>query len=369
MPETLTQRLLGYALNAFPYNSLAELWPVIETDAPRIKARCFPDEEFPIEVRFSERIVAELLADCNHIARLKHLLDVHDLRLITVNGFVMPPFHGQPLKERVYRPAWHESAARARFTNACLDLLAQLAPVDAPFVSVSVPFGALKPTAMDAVAPNILACAEHAAAIEQRTGVRCVVALEPEPGLCVETTGETIGFFERFVPADRRRHLGVNFDLSHQLVQFEDPVESVERLLRAGVPLAKIHLSNAAEFTRFKPFYDDSIYLHQLVGVNARGERVWFSLDWPLEPPPREATRFRCHYHLAVCPQPQSPVGTTLAEVERFVRHHARGGSLDPAVPFVIETYTWVEQLRGPDRLVANICAELDWVRQLMRAA
>ena len=33
-------------------------------------------------------------------------------------------------------------------------------------------------------------------------------------------------------------------------------------------------------------------------------------------------------------------------------------------IPFIIETYTWPEQLRGRDRLVENICQELVWVRE-----
>jgi hypothetical protein len=87
-----------------------------------IKSRAFPNEIFPVELRFSERIVREL--DCDQVARLKYLLDTHDLALVTVNGFVMPHFHGERVKERVYLPAWHESEARLLFTKSCLDLLA-----------------------------------------------------------------------------------------------------------------------------------------------------------------------------------------------------------------------------------------------------
>jgi sugar phosphate isomerase/epimerase len=367
MPENHTddraqRRPLGYALNVFPYHALAELWTCLEGEVVQIKERVFPNEIFPIELRFSEQIVRELLNDCAEVARLKHFLDTNDLALVTVNGFVMPPFHGERVKERVYLPAWHESNARVRFTNACLDLLALFAPPDAEFVSVSVPFGALKPVPMDAIAPNILRCAEHAAKLEQRTGMRCVVALEPEPGLTVETTTEAVEFFERFVPATTRAHLAVNFDLSHQFVEFEDFGASISLLHEHGVPIAKIHVSNAAELITLKPFYEDSIYLHQVCGVNARGERAYFSLDWPTDPPPTDITRFRVHYHLPVCPQPDSQVKTALPEVEKFLT--SRSLALGPSVPFIIETYTWPEQLRRRDALVENICQELLWVHE-----
>ncbi len=327
----------------------------------QIKEGGFPNEVFPIELRFSAQIVRDLQNDCDQVARLKYFLDTHDLALVTVNGFVMPAFHGQPVKERVYLPAWHESDARVRFTNACLDLLSQLAPQDSEFVSVSVPFGALKPVSLATIAPNILRCAEHAAKLEQRTGVRCVVALEPEPGLTVETTAEVIEFFEQSVSMESRRHLAVNFDLSHQLVEFEDLADSLGLLEKHGVPVAKIHVSNAAELVQLKPFYKDSIYLHQVCGVDGNGRKAFFSLDWPTEPPPAGIERFRVHYHLPVCPQMNSPVATTLAEVEGFLTALP---SVALAVPLIIETYTWPEHLRGRERLVENICREIAWVRE-----
>lgn len=345
------------------------MWPVLEGDVLKIKETAFPDAVFPIELRFSDRLVRELQSDCDQVAKLKYFLDTHDLALITVNGFVMPAFHGEPVKERVYLPAWHDSDARLRFTNACLDLLAQLAPptverasspfgstaladerAGCPFYSVSVPFGALKPVTMDTVAGNILKAGEHAA---RQNGV---VALEPEPGLCVETTGEVVEFFERFVPDRLRPHLGVNFDLSHQLVQFEDLSASIRQLQDAGIRIAKVHVSNAAEMTELKPFYEDSVYLHQVCGVNAHDERAFFSLDWPVTPPPAGIARYRCHYHLPVF----SATDSTLAEVEHFLTHLP---SLHPSIPFIIETYTWPEQMRGRGQLVQNICAELAWVR------
>jgi len=379
MPKdrTASSRPVGYALNAFPYETLDQLWACLETEVLAIKARIFPDEIFPVELRFSERIVAELQQDCTRVARLKQFLDINDLALVTVNGFVMPHFHGERVKERVYLPAWHESDARVRFTNSCLDLLAVLVPLDwegeapaeplpqsaiAPtarreprppqdIFSVSVPFGALKPVTMDAVAPNILRCAEHAA------GKGLVLALEPEPGLCVETTAEVIDFFKRFVPDRLRPHLGVNFDLAHQLVEFENLADSIRQLQGAGVPIAKIHVSNAAEMTELKPFYEDSIYLHQTTGADTAGKCVFFSLDWP-ESVPTGIAKFRVHYHLPVCP---SDASSTLAEVEQFLRNPP---PLPASVPFIIETYTWPQQLRGRDRLVENICRELLWVRQ-----
>ncbi|MBM3861832.1 MAG: TIM barrel protein [Verrucomicrobia bacterium] len=335
MPETF-RRAVGYALNVFPYRTLAELWACLKTDVLKLKSLAFPDEPFPIELRLSESLLREI----RDVAPLKTFFDDHDLALVTINAFVMPAFHGERVKERVYLPAWHESDARVRFTNACLDLFA-------PDASVSVPFGALKPVTMDAVAPHILRCAEHAKA----TGG--MIALEPEPGLCVETTAEVIEFFERFVPDHLRPHLGVNFDLSHQLVQFEELAKSIAALQRHGVPIAKLHVSNAAEMTEWKPFCSDSIYLHQVSGADAGGQRVYFSLDWPETPPPQGIRKFRVHYHLPVFPP---GTGSTLAEVEHFLVSILP--TIHPSVPAIVETYTTRENV------VETAARELAWVRE-----
>ena len=334
--------IVGYALNAFPCETFADWWECLNTDVLEIKRRVFPDEKFPIELRFSERLIQELTP--NRVVQLKNFFTANGLTLVTVNAFVMPHFHGAPVKERAYLPAWHESDARLNFTNRCVDLLAQLTTGG----SVSVPFGALKPVTLAEVAPNILKAGEHAA----RQG--CVLALEPEPGLCVETTAEVMEFFTRFVPERLRPHLGVNFDLAHQLVEFEDLPVSLELLRQHNIPVAKIHVSNAAEMSELKSFYADSIYLHQVTGCDASGRRVYFSLDWPTATP-AVVTKYRCHYHLPVFP---SELESTLPEVEDFLRHLGRHSA-----PLIIETYTWPEQLRGRQHLVDNICRELNWVR------
>ena len=361
---------VGYALNAFPCESFADWWTCLNTDVLEIKHRVFPDEIFPIELRFSEQLIRELTPD--RITQLKNFFATHGFALVTVNAFVMPHFHGAPVKERAYLPAWHESDARLNFTNRCVDLLAEFKCLSAQvpkysskeselrhfgtsalatLPSVSVPFGALKPVTLDAVAPNILKAGEYAA----RHG--CVVALEPEPGLCVETTAEVVEFFTRFVPDRLRPHLGINFDLAHQLVEFEDLPASLALLRRHAIPVAKIHVSNAAEMSELKPFYADSIYLHQVTGCDASGHQIYFSLDWPATAP-AGITKYRCHYHLPVFP---TDLQSTLPEVEAFLRQLGR-----QAAPLIIETYTWPEQLRGRQHLVDNICRELEWVRAVV---
>src|SRR5438876_207838 len=101
---------VGYALNAFPYEDLRGMTMVLRHDAPIIKRAAFPSEPFPIELRFSQRIVDALRNRPRLVAELRQQLRENGLQLVTINGFVPLSFHRGRVKERVYLPRW--SAAR-----------------------------------------------------------------------------------------------------------------------------------------------------------------------------------------------------------------------------------------------------------------
>ncbi len=363
MPKDSVQptRTFGYSLNVFPSETLEQLWSCLQNEALAIKESIFPDSKFPVELRFSQQLVTELQSSCEEVARLKHYLDTREMDVITINGFVMDGFQNQRVKENVFLPAWHESDRRTHFTNACLDLLAQIVSFDQKTISVSAPFGALKPVSMKAVSDPILKSVRYAADLSLRTGVRCTIALEPEPGLTVETTPEVIEFFNQYIPQNLRAHVGVTFDLSHQLVQFENLGEAVRSLQKNNIAVEKVHVSNAAEMSKLKPFYHDSNYLHQVCGIDAKGTRSFFSLDWPEDRPSDESMRYRIHYHLPVNPSLLLPVGSTIREVEQFLTQTVP--TLDTEIPLIIETYTWPEQIQSEDQICQEICGELKWVR------
>ncbi|MBI5397448.1 MAG: hypothetical protein HZA91_19290 [Verrucomicrobia bacterium] len=220
---------VGYSLNVFPDETLAELWTTLRTRAVRIRREAFGNRPFPVELRLSAQMVAELRAKPQAVVELRDYLRREGLRLVTLNAFVPVSFHQPNLKERVYLPAWHEGDERIRYTCDCADLLAELAPAEVAEPSLSVPGGVLKRDFADApdihrqTADALRRCAGHCAALEKRTGRRIVIAIEPEPGLTYERTDEVIAFFAKFFPSpESRRHLGVNFDICHQLVEFED---------------------------------------------------------------------------------------------------------------------------------------------------
>ncbi|MFZ2644170.1 MAG: hypothetical protein WA117_24480, partial [Verrucomicrobiia bacterium] len=198
---------IGYSLNVFPDESLDELQHTLRHRAPYIRREAYHDREFPVELRFSQRMVEELRAQPAAVTELRDILRDEGLRLVALNAFVPVSFHQPNLKERVYLPAWHESDERLRYTCDCADLLAALAPPEVKEPTLSVPAGALKRDFADAAGVQeqttvaLRRCAQHCAELERRTGRRVTVGIEPEPGLVCERTGEVIEFFAKFRPA------------------------------------------------------------------------------------------------------------------------------------------------------------------------
>ena len=103
--------------------------------------------------------------------------------------------------------------------------------------------------------------AAHLVELEQRTGRTVTLALEPEPFCFLETTDETVDYFDEHLysgapqppgspssPDCRsrrrtsalRRHLGIVFDICHQAVEYEDISESLRKLVDAGIPIFKL---------------------------------------------------------------------------------------------------------------------------------
>ena len=76
-------------------------------------------------------------------------------------------------------------------------------------------------------------------ALHQDTGKMIRLAIEPEPFCILETTLETIHFFEMMWDvADKngcgdlvREHIGVCYDVCHQAVEFEDAVTAVRQMV------------------------------------------------------------------------------------------------------------------------------------------
>lgn len=391
LPGTLGQ--LTYCLNIHPTQTWEEVRAALTGPAAAVKARVCPDAPFAIGLRFSGEALEDL-QDPARRADLKAILNGHNFRAITVNGFPYGRFHGTRVKEEVYQPDWR-SAERVRYTNALADLMAEIAP-PGEMVSLSTVPATFKPLAKGAVADmaaNYLASVAHLIDLERRTGVTVALAIEPEPSCFLETIAETLDFFRDHLFSDTARatiaaatglspdqaaealprHIGLCYDVCHAAVEYEDPAESLRALRDAGIPIHKLQLSAALRVPRMGPDqraalagFNEPTYLHQVIRRTADGLRFHTDLPEALALGPRtDGEEWRIHFHVPVFVDDLGPFGSTRPFLAEILRLHAA----NPVSPHLeVETYTWdvlPPALRGAT-VDQDVARELTWVLETL---
>ena len=298
---------LGNGLGHLSYSTLvhegdtwAQMRASLEEFVPRVKARVSPDQPFAVSLRMSASAVQTLRDSPAERAGLRAFLAENDLYLYTVNAFPYGPFKGRSVMEDVYEPDW-SSEERIAYTIGVAELLAELTPesIDPSIQSAPLAFAANVHGEADIarLTTNTLRVVAHLYALERRTGRRVKLALEPEPACYLETTDETVTFFQErihsragveelarlaSIPLSEaegvvRRYLGIVFDIGHQTVGFEDITVSLNKLVDAGIPIFKLQEAAALwveqlteEMLPQLRVFTDTIYLSQST-LRARG--------------------------------------------------------------------------------------------------
>jgi hypothetical protein len=322
------------------------------------------------------RAAAQLASAPREVERVRTVLDLHGLEVVTVNAFPYGGFHAPVVKRAVYRPDWAERA-RLDYTLDCARVLARLLPDDAARGSIStLPLGWRAPWYGDRheVALGLLGrLADGLAKVAADAGRGVRVGFEPEPGCVVETAADAV---ERLAGVDRE-YLGVCFDLCHLAVGFEDAGEAVAVVTAAGLPVVKaqpaaaLHAESPSEpATRqaLASFAEDR-FLHQV--RERRGRRVSGRDDLPDaldegRPLPGRGP-WRVHFHVPVHADPAPPLRSTRDELVRALGVLV-GGPAPVTDHLEVETYTWTVLPLGQRPvdeagLVAGLAAELGWVR------
>ena len=343
-------------------------------------------------------IAAEALDAPAKLDALREFLASEQLYVFTINGFPYGPFHGERVKEQVYSPDWR-TPERLAYTDRLANLLAALLPGDQSDLtgSVSTVPGAFLAdahgTARDSIAEALLRHAAHLAALEDRTGRRVTLALEPEPMCLMETTAEAVGFFEDYLFTARaaarfatlsgrataaaetllRRHLGLCLDACHAAVEFETPADSLAALRRAGVAVMKLQLSSAlvvphmdAAAAELLRRFDDGVYLHQVVERGPDGLARYLDLPEALAAWQADGIRgreWRVHCHVPVFHD--APLGRLATTQPTLLDLLARQRDDGISPHLEVETYTWdvLPPELQEDGLDAAISRELAWVR------
>jgi sugar phosphate isomerase/epimerase len=385
---------LTYCSNIHPGESWDAVRANLERHVPVVRSQVAPGQPFGIGLRLSAE-AARGLATPAALAELREFLDANALYVFTLNGFAHGNFHGSSVKEAVYLPDW-QSAERLDYTNALADILAGLLPALSGLEgSVSTAPGAFKAEVkgapgIETMRRQLVSHAGHLVALEQRSGKRITLALEPEPCCFLETVDEAVQFFERqlFGAASvaqlaastglasaaaaeaLRSHLGLCLDLCHAAVEFEDPDDCLLRLHAAGIRILKLQISAGLCVTRFDPAsiatlrtYVEPVYLHQVVERAAHGLRRFTDLPEALGSLDTSGERdeWRVHFHVPVFQKDLGALSSSRDFVEAMLSRHKVqpiSGHLE------VETYTW-DVLPPPLRLGSvdqMIARELNWV-------
>jgi sugar phosphate isomerase/epimerase len=382
---------LHYCTNVHPCRSAADLPALLDTYAVEVREEC----GFPIGVGLwlPAAALADLQATPAGTARLATALAERGLVCHTLNAFPHGDFHGQSVKDRVYRPDWSDPT-RLDYTLACGELLAGLLP-DTAVGSISTlplgfkghPHGAgFEAAALDRLVDLAVAWAR----LREQTGRTIRLAIEPEPFCLIETTAEAIAFFTRLLQAAAvrgaeravREHVGLCYDVCHQAVEFEDAAEAIGRLTAAGIRINKVQVSCAIELDHpADPAAREALarfaeprYLHQTFARTSSG-RILSIADLTaahaLQPPRewQESPAWRVHFHVPVDAERIGPLGTTRGELRRAL---AAIGRLAEMPHLEVETYTWPVMPdaegapAGGGGIVAGLVRELVATRELL---
>ena len=284
------------------------------------------------------------------------------------------------MKEQVYAPDWR-TTERRDYTNLLADILADFLP-DGTGGSISTVPCSFKPWITSdgdvrQMAQRLINCVVHLDAIRERTGREIHLGLEPEPGCFLETTDETIRFFNasllplaqgRVSEESLRRHLGVCFDTCHVAIQFEDLAGSFRRFQREGIRISKVQISTALSATPTQKAIEalrhfcEPVYLHQVKArLRSGGLLSWSDLPEALDQDEllANAEELRVHFHVPLFVENYGALRSTApALTPRFF------ALLHSAEHLEIETYTFdvlPEELRSGG-VVASIAREYDWV-------
>jgi len=385
---------LTYCTNIHAGQSWQDIRASLDEYVPAIKSTVAPSQPMGIGLRLSGEAAA-VARQPEALASFRDQLSVLGAYVFTINAFPFGPFHGVRVKEDVYLPDWRDRE-RVAFTANSAAVLAGILP-DGIEGSISTVPGAFKPNgrsseAVAAMARNLMMAVADLVDLKRRTGKHIALALEPEPCCFLETTDESIAFFEGALLKPEtldmlggitgvgrseaeillRRHLGICYDVCHGSVEYEDTVAALDRLLAAGIAIPKIQLSAAMRVPAMTKGlidavmrYNDGVYLHQ--SIVRRGDNLSRHVDLP-----DAVTAFgegqadgewRIHCHVPVFLADLGEISSTRSDLVATLaalRQRTRSSHLE------VETYTWdvlPDDVRTGSKS-ADIAREIAFCRQ-----
>lgn len=382
---------LTYCQNIHPGETWEEHYQALAIKASAVQKTLSPPGHFGLGLRISATAAHELL-NPKALEQGRDLFAAQNLYPFSINGFPYGKFHRGPVKSDVYAPDWR-TPQRLQYTLELGRILASWLPegVDG---SISTVPGSYAPWIHTRehqleMAHNLGAVVVDFASIEKKTGRLLHLGLEPEPDCFLETTAQTISFFEGALEEGAvaqirhalgvstekalellRRHIGVCFDTCHVALQYENLTDSLRSYKRSGIRISKIQLSAALrtpptqEGIEALKSFSEPTYLHQVKGLKSDGTIS----SWP-DLPDAIATlsttnalaEIRVHFHVPLFVAPAPPLSSTADTLDPAFWQEVRAGA---STHLEIETYTFdvLPKDVHPGDIVESIAREYRWV-------
>ena len=362
--ELRHQLQLAYCTNIHRGETWPETLLALETHTLEVKRRVAPRQPYAIGLRLGAEAV-RALGERETRLHFQRWLEKHDCYVFTINGFPYGQFHGTRVKEQVYRPTWHE-AARLDYTKTLFTVLAEILPTGIAGSVSTLPgsFKAFQVTKEEEqqMVSQVREVADFIARLSDRQGQDLHLGLEPEPLCYLETSSETVEFWQRLGKSEAvRRCIGVNYDTCHLAVEYETPAAAMANFKESGMRISKLHLSSALQLTpsdealhQLHSFTEDT-YLHQTIVRHEDGSLVRY-LDLPdalaaAKADPRAlGEEWRVHFHVPLHALPEMNFGDTKDHLCGVLDVLAAEPGLCQHLE--METYTWgvlPEELRTAD--------------------
>ncbi|MEK7270578.1 MAG: metabolite traffic protein EboE [Planctomycetota bacterium] len=389
--------LLSYSTNVHPSESLPDVREFIRSTTIPLKQRLFPDREMGLELRVGSSLL-EAFSDSRAVPAVKDALLSVGLFIFSINGYALGDFQATVVKRSAYEPPWTDPA-RLEATKRMIRLLGEFLPVDIPGTVSTIAGGWRDPEpaadALDAFARALAEAAYESRRLFDETGREVRLCIEPEPWTWIETTREFAAFYENHLLRAGREHLqagvglsprdaeallrhfvGMNLDACHHAVVFENAALGVRSIRQAGIPVLKMHLSNAVAVAepyanrRLLARLQEPRFMHQVFGRAENQAVSRLAPDLPdLLARPESLDRIsecRVHLHVPLDLSPPPGLKTTVSETEAALDAFLAGVPEGGFAPVVIETYTW-SVLPDPARpvsrpgLIAGLEGEFRW--------
>ncbi len=371
---------ITYCMNVHPGEDVASVQQALVSVTLPVREAFHAKGEFPLGFRFGAEL-AETLRIPERVKQLATYMKHNRLTTIGINGFSYGAFHGGRVKTSVYEPDWADPR-RVAYTRSLFYTLSQLPPTRTveghPMSVTTVPLGYNRgEEPSELMFKNLCDIALFLRKLEGFTGQRLCLALEPEPDCLLESTQSIIDFFEKlwlhpeWNPA-YRDYIGVCFDTCHFALAYEDPLCALRSLVFANIPVTRIQVSAALEFSQyataedFEPFFDE-VYLHQTRRREADASLLCFEDLTRDILPELLGTRGRIHYHVPLTWTGNGRMGSTRNTLTPAFWRYVRAGGW----PVEVETYTYFvypEHLRHRT-LSESLLADMAWVREQLRHA